>query len=250
MKSIPIIKCRNLERSIEFYTKTLGFQFKDTTSQPSGPVVRLVRDTAELELSVLAGDSVFGAAVYLAVGNVDELFREFLLRGLDRPSNPDSPVHQAPLDQTWGMREFYVTDPDGNTLRFRTPIDNRRLASDSSGMTDNLRTVGRYMDAFRRNDHEHILSCLTDDVEWLVPGAFHVSGKPAFDREIEGEGFVRPPLIEVTRMLEASDVVFAEGFVRTERADGTRLHLAMCDAFEMRGGRIRRLTSYLMPVST
>jgi ketosteroid isomerase-like protein len=104
------------------------------------------------------------------------------------------------------------------------------------------------MEGFRRNDHDAILACLTEDVEWLVPGAFHVRGTPAFDREIEGDSFVRPPSIEVTRMLEASDVVFAEGFVRTERADGTRLHLAMCDVFEMRGGRIRRLTSYLMPL--
>jgi hypothetical protein len=29
------------------------------------------------------------------------------------------PVHLAPLDQTWGTREVYVDDPDGNTLCFR-----------------------------------------------------------------------------------------------------------------------------------
>jgi ketosteroid isomerase-like protein len=115
-------------------------------------------------------------------------------------------------------------------------------------MTDNQRTVDRYMECFRRNDHAGILDCLTDDVEWLVPGAFQVQGKDAFDREIEGPGFVRPPTIEVTRMLEVDDVVFAEGFVRTERGDGTRLHLAMCDVFEMQGGKIRRLTSYLMAI--
>ena len=116
-------------------------------------------------------------------------------------------------------------------------------------MTENQRTVDAYMEAFRRNDHTAILACLTEDVEWWVPGAFEVRGKEAFDREIEGEGFVRPPTIEVKRMLESSDVVFAEGFVRTERADGTRLNLAMCDVFEMRGGKIRRLTSYLMSVA-
>ena len=115
-------------------------------------------------------------------------------------------------------------------------------------MSENQRTVGRYMEGFRQNDHEEILACLTDDVEWLVPGAFHVRGKDAFDREIEGEGFLRPPSIDVTRMLEDRDVVFAEGFVRTERSDGTRLSLAMCDVFEMRDGRIRKLTSYLMPI--
>ena len=34
--------------------------------------------------------------------------------------NPDAPgmVHEGPINQTWGTREFYVDDPDGNTLRF------------------------------------------------------------------------------------------------------------------------------------
>ena len=104
------------------------------------------------------------------------------------------------------------------------------------------------MQGFRDNDHRAILDCLTDDVEWLVPGAFQVHGREAFDREIEGDSFLRPPTIEVSRMLETNDVVVAEGFVRTERADGIRLDLAMCDVFEMRDGRIRRLTSYLMPL--
>jgi hypothetical protein len=44
-------------------------------------------------------------------------------------------------------------------------------------MTENKRTVNEYMDGFRRSDHEQILSCLTDDVEWEIPGAFHVRGK-------------------------------------------------------------------------
>lgn len=116
-------------------------------------------------------------------------------------------------------------------------------------MSENQQTVDRYMEGFRQNDHEEILACLTDDVEWLVPGAFHVRGKDAFDKEIEGEGFVRPPSIEVTRMLEDGNVVFAEGFVRTEHSDGSRLNLAMCDVFEMRDSKIRKLISYLMPIT-
>ena len=41
-------------------------------------------------------------------------------------------------------------------------------------MSPNQITVDRYMEGFRLNDHDAILACLTDDVEWLVPGAFHV----------------------------------------------------------------------------
>ena len=36
-------------------------------------------------------------------------------------------------------------------------------------MSRNKQTVQRYMDAFARSDHAEILSCLTDDVEWVVP---------------------------------------------------------------------------------
>ena len=67
-----------------------------------------------------------------------------------------------------------------------------------------------------------------------------------FDTHIVDEGFVGSPLITVSRLTEEDDVVVAEGSVRTERSDGAVMNLAMCDVFEMREGRIRRLTSYLM----
>ena len=113
-------------------------------------------------------------------------------------------------------------------------------------MTENKKTIERYMDGFRRADHEQILSCLIEDIEWIIPGAFHLHGKEAFDREIENENFVGRPEITVTRVTEEGDVVVAEGSVRTQRKDGGYLSLAMCDVFEMRSGKIMRLTSYLM----
>ena len=115
-------------------------------------------------------------------------------------------------------------------------------------MSASKATIARYMDGFRAGDHAQILSCLTDDVEWEIPGAFHVRGKAAFDEQIENEAFVGKPLITVTRMTEEGDVVVAEGSVRTQRKDGAILNLVFCDVFEMRNGRIRRLISYLVPL--
>jgi ketosteroid isomerase-like protein len=115
-------------------------------------------------------------------------------------------------------------------------------------MSQNKQTVQQYMDAFARSDHAGVLSCLTDDVEWVIPGAFHLTGKAAFDREIENDAFVGSPAIRVTRTTEENDVVVAEGSVRTERRAGGFLDLAICDVFEMRDGKIRRLTSYLMQI--
>jgi len=116
-------------------------------------------------------------------------------------------------------------------------------------MTENKNTVRRYIEGFNATDHARILSCLTDDVEWDIPGAFHVAGKDAFDREIENEAFVGSPEITVTRLVEENDVVVAEGTVRTQRKDGATLNLAFCDVFVMENARIRRLTSYLAEVT-
>jgi len=115
-------------------------------------------------------------------------------------------------------------------------------------MSPNKQTVQTYMDAFRRTDHAEVLSCLTDDVEWVIPGYVHLRGKVAFDGEIENDAFVGSPTITVTRMTEEDDVVTAEGSVRSAKRDGGMLNAVFCDVFVMRDAKIRQLTSYLMEV--
>jgi hypothetical protein len=56
------------------------------------------------------------------VDDVDERYKTFLKRGLDVTRRTESPVHTAPINQTWGLREFSVTDPDGNSLCFCAPV--------------------------------------------------------------------------------------------------------------------------------
>jgi uncharacterized protein len=113
-------------------------------------------------------------------------------------------------------------------------------------MSENKRTVEIYMDGFRKSDHEQVLSCLTEDVEWEIPGVFHLVGKQAFDKEIENDAFVGRPAITVTRMTEENDVVVAEGTVRAQKKSGDPLNLMFCDVFVMQGRKIKRLISYLM----
>jgi ketosteroid isomerase-like protein len=129
--------------------------------------------------------------------------------------------------------------------------DNSRARSspESLAVTENQRVVEKYMEGFRKNDHALILSCLTDDVEWEIPGATRLSGKAAFDKEIENENFVGSPNITITRLIEEKDVVVAEGSVRTEKKGGGFLNLKFCDVFEMRAGKIKRLISYVVPVA-
>jgi len=78
-------------------------------------------------------------------------------------------------------------------------------------MSQNIDTVIRYLDGFRRNDHAQILSCLTDDIEWTVFGAFHLKGKEAYDKAIDGApAFIDPPELEVVRLVEQESTVMAE----------------------------------------
>jgi ketosteroid isomerase-like protein len=117
-------------------------------------------------------------------------------------------------------------------------------------MTKNKQTVETYMDAFRRTDRTQILSCLTDDVEWEIPGLFLVRGKDDFAKHIVDDGFEGRPEIAVNRLTEGEDRVVAEGTVRAPKQDGTFLNLAYCDVFEMRDGKIRKLISYLVEIKS
>lgn len=117
-------------------------------------------------------------------------------------------------------------------------------------MTPNKETIERYIEGFRRTDHPMILSCLTDDVEWDIPGFFRITGKEAFDGQIENDAFVGKPTLEIQRLTEENDVVVAEGSVKSQKKDGSMLHAVFCDVFEMRDGKIMKLTSHLTVLNT
>lgn len=119
MKIIPILFCRNMQEAITFYTQVLDFELKYPHESADDWVVDLIQGEAEFQLTRLEGDQKPGFAINVVVDDVDALFEKYIRRGLDTSGKKESPVHQGPLDQTWGTREFYVTDPGGNTLRFR-----------------------------------------------------------------------------------------------------------------------------------
>jgi len=125
MRIVPVTKCTDLQRSLLFYTVTLDFERKwpgyEDREMENG-VIDLICDGAELQLSRHAGDGAFGSVNRVWVDDVDERYNTFRARGLDTTRRPESPLHTAPLDQTWGLREFAVTDPDGNNLCFCMPM--------------------------------------------------------------------------------------------------------------------------------
>jgi len=114
-------------------------------------------------------------------------------------------------------------------------------------MSANIETVNRYLDGFRKNDHEQILSCLTDDIEWTVYGAFHLKGKEAYDKAIDGAPeFIDPPELNVVRMVEQDDIVMAELTGTAKRAAGGELRMSMAEVFVMRDGRIAERRAWVI----
>jgi catechol 2,3-dioxygenase-like lactoylglutathione lyase family enzyme len=121
MAIIPTVRCTRMKTSIVFYTRILDFEWVDGDDDQSDPSFSmLMREGDSLILSSHRGDGTFGQAIVVQTDDIEALFRKFRTRGLRTPGNPDAPkeVHEGPIDQSWGTREFYVKDPDGNTLRF------------------------------------------------------------------------------------------------------------------------------------
>ena len=113
-------------------------------------------------------------------------------------------------------------------------------------MTENKKTVQKYMDGFNASDHEKILSCLTEDILWDMPGFFHLKGKHAFDKEIENDNFEGRPTIKIIRMVEENNIVVAEGSVQAKFKAGGLLDALFCDVFHMENGKIKQITTYQM----
>jgi catechol 2,3-dioxygenase-like lactoylglutathione lyase family enzyme len=116
-QAIPVLHVSNAAVAAEFYCRRLGFRVEfNASADGTGRdpcYLGLVRDGAVIHISSHAGDGVAGGVAYLRVEDVDALYAELRQK--------DVRIH-GPTDQTWGMRELYVRDPDGNSIRFGNPV--------------------------------------------------------------------------------------------------------------------------------
>ena len=113
--AVPVFHVSNSADAVKFYCEKLGFRqefsHRAVASQADPGYSGVSRDGIWLHLSSFSGDAVVGGVANIIVDSVDELNAEFVGKGVAN--------HLEPVDQTWGSREMYVKDPDGNCLRFQ-----------------------------------------------------------------------------------------------------------------------------------
>ena len=114
-RAVPLLHETDSRRAERYYHERLGFRVLFVTRGDAADPCYLgvARDGAELHLSSHAGDAAPGGVAVLVVDDVDALYGEFAAKG--------ATLRLPPTDQTWGNRDLYVEDPDGNVLRFVQP---------------------------------------------------------------------------------------------------------------------------------
>jgi catechol 2,3-dioxygenase-like lactoylglutathione lyase family enzyme len=116
---IPTFTVRDVREAATFYTEVLDFTLAGMMTPEHPFYAILTRGADELHLSLATRRPPGGQSAIVVCEDVEALFEDFKARGLTPPVRPESPVHEGPLDQTWGTREVYIDDPSGNTLCFQ-----------------------------------------------------------------------------------------------------------------------------------
>jgi catechol 2,3-dioxygenase-like lactoylglutathione lyase family enzyme len=112
--AIPLLHVSKAAAAEDFYCGKLGFRREfahradDAKSDPC--YMGVTRDGVWLNLSSFSGDGVSGGVAKLIVDDVNALHAEFVAKGVR--------IDSGPVDQTWGSREMYIKDADGNSIRY------------------------------------------------------------------------------------------------------------------------------------
>lgn len=110
----PAFTVNDLEASLDYYTRILGFEVKQRYPNPDGQVVGAVIEAGSVSLFLAQDDWAQGKERAKGVGfrlfcttaqDVDELAAAIKARGGE--------LAHEPTDQPWGARDFAVVDPDG-----------------------------------------------------------------------------------------------------------------------------------------
>ncbi|MES2424000.1 MAG: glyoxalase superfamily protein [Pseudomonadota bacterium] len=114
---VPILRIFDEAKARQFYVDFLGFKIDwQHRFEPALPLyLQVSKNGCVLHLSEHHGDCCPGAAMRIAVGDLEAFQKELLAKnyGYSRPGIQDTP---------WGSRDMSISDPFGNRLTFTNAI--------------------------------------------------------------------------------------------------------------------------------
>lgn len=108
-RTSPILPVRDVEAALAFYAR-MGFDVRRYAPAPYGFASR---DGVELHLGQAPENDPSMASAYVYVDDAEAVAAEWRAAGAE--------VH-GPQDTEWGQHEGALVDPDGNIIRFGSPI--------------------------------------------------------------------------------------------------------------------------------
>lgn len=123
LRATPVLMSGDYPRSRAFYERTLGFSVAEEGGDPPRFGI-FARDQAVLFVNAWEGAPTPNPAIwnaYLHVSEIDGLF--------DDLQRADAPITRPIEDTVYGMREFEVTDPDGNVICFGEDTEKAKSAN-------------------------------------------------------------------------------------------------------------------------
>lgn len=111
---MPTMPVQDLASAITFYTETLGFDLDFQNGASFGIVSR---NEVQLGLAAPPISTVpagHGRCYFHLSGGIDELYEGFRSRGV-------AILHEL-RDESYGMREFMIADPEQNEINFGQPL--------------------------------------------------------------------------------------------------------------------------------
>ena len=120
-RAATIVPVSNVAATVDFYAEVLGFERRFVSNDGGFAIVS--HEGAAIQFLATDDPEALRAtatniSIYLWVRGLDALYKQ--LRGR-LEQLPDGRV-RPPFDQSYGMREFHVKDPDGCLLFFGEDI--------------------------------------------------------------------------------------------------------------------------------
>lgn len=105
---VPVLRVRSVRRSIDYYTRALGFKVEFATPDGAEPNFASVA-RGRCNLFLCQGDQGHsGSWIWIDGVDIEQVYQEYQASG--------AVIRNPPTNYSWAL-EMQVEDPDGNVLR-------------------------------------------------------------------------------------------------------------------------------------